>query len=127
MLQALLVALLVGFALQAMGKAGAPILTGIGHLQKLVFRILAMIMWVAPIGAFGAIAAVVGATGVQALKSLGILMLGFYLTCALFVFLFLGTILRVVVGINVFSFLKYLGREYLLIVSSSSSETALPR
>ncbi|MCO7219133.1 cation:dicarboxylate symporter family transporter [Klenkia sp. PcliD-1-E] len=126
-LQALLVALLVGFALQAMGKAGQPILTGIGHLQKLVFRILAMIMWVAPIGAFGAIAAVVGATGVQALKSLGILMLGFYLTCALFVFLFLGTILRVVVGINVFSFLKYLGREYLLIVSSSSSETALPR
>jgi len=126
-LQALLVALLVGFALQAMGKAGTPILTGIGHLQKLVFRILAMIMWVAPIGAFGAIAAVVGATGVQALKSLGILMLGFYLTCAVFVFLFLGTILRVVVGINVFSFLKYLGREYLLIVSSSSSETALPR
>jgi aerobic C4-dicarboxylate transport protein len=126
-LQALLIALLVGFALQAMGKAGAPILTGIGHLQKLVFRILAMIMWVAPIGAFGAIAAVVGATGIDALKSLGILMLGFYLTCAVFVFVFLGTILRVVVGINVFSFLKYLGREYLLIVSSSSSETALPR
>ena len=126
-LQALLIALLVGFALQAMGKAGAPILTGIGHLQKLVFRILAMIMWVAPIGAFGAIAAVVGATGVDALKSLGILMLGFYLTCAVFVFVFLGTILRVVVGINVFTFLAYLAREYLLIVSSSSSETALPR
>ena len=126
-LQALLIALLVGFALQAMGKAGAPILTGIGHLQKLVFRILAMIMWVAPIGAFGAIAAVVGATGVDALKSLGILMLGFYATCAVFVFVFLGAILRVVVGINVFTFLKYLGREYLLIVSSSSSETALPR
>ncbi|CAB4920980.1 unannotated protein [freshwater metagenome] len=126
-LQALLIALLVGFALQAMGRAGAPILTGIGHLQKLVFRILAMIMWVAPIGAFGAIAAVVGATGVDALKSLGILMLGFYLTCAVFVFVFLGTILRMVVGINVFTFLKYLAREYLLIVSSSSSETALPR
>ncbi|MCW2584396.1 MAG: sodium:dicarboxylate symporter [Klenkia sp.] len=126
-LQALLVALLVGFALQAMGRAGAPILTGIGHLQKLVFRILAMIMWVAPIGAFGAIAAVVGATGVDALKSLGILMLGFYATCAVFVFVFLGAILKAVVGINVFTFLKYLGREYLLIVSSSSSETALPR
>ncbi|PZA21172.1 cation:dicarboxylate symporter family transporter, partial [Modestobacter versicolor] len=126
-LQALLIALLVGFALQAMGSAGAPILTGIGHLQRLVFRILAMIMWVAPIGAFGAIAAVVGATGIDALKSLGILMLGFYATCAVFVFVFLGAILRAVVGINVFSFLKYLGREYLLIVSSSSSETALPR
>jgi len=126
-LQALLIALLVGFALQAMGRAGAPILTGIGHLQRLVFRILAMIMWAAPIGAFGAIAAVVGATGVDALKSLGILMLGFYLTCAVFVFVFLGAILRVVVGINVFTFLRYLSREYLLIVSSSSSETALPR
>ncbi|SDG82514.1 cation:dicarboxylate symporter family transporter [Klenkia brasiliensis] len=126
-LQALLVALLVGFALQAMGRAGAPILVGIGHIQKLVFRILAMIMWVAPIGAFGAIAAVVGATGIDALKSLGILMLGFYVTCAVFVLVFLGAILRAVVGINVFSFLKYLGREYLLIVSSSSSETALPR
>ena len=61
-LQTLLVALLVGFALQAMGKAGEPILTGIGHLQKLVFKILSMIMWLAPIGAFGAIAAVVGET-----------------------------------------------------------------
>ena len=62
-LQTLLVALLVGFALQAMGKAGEPILRGIGHLQRLVFQVLAMIMWLAPIGAFGAIAAVVGETG----------------------------------------------------------------
>ncbi len=61
-LQTLFVALLVGFALQAMGEKGAPILTGIRHLQALVFRILAMVMWVAPVGAFGAIAAVVGAT-----------------------------------------------------------------
>jgi len=59
-LQTLLVALLVGFALQAMGRAGEPILVGIGHLQRLVFRVLAMVMWAAPIGAFGAIAAVVG-------------------------------------------------------------------
>ena len=86
-----------------------------------------MIMWVAPIGAFGAIAAVVGATGVDALKSLGVIMLAFYTTCAIFVFVFLGTILKVVTGINVFTLLKYLGREFLLIVSTSSSETALPR
>ena len=77
-LQTLLVALLVGFALQAMGKTGEPVLKGIGHLQKLVFRILSMIMWLAPVGAFGAIAAVVGATGVAALKSLAVLMIGFY-------------------------------------------------
>src|SRR5437016_2541224 len=66
-LQTLLVALLVGFAVQTMGRAGEPVLRAIGHLQRLVFRILAMIMWVAPIGAFGAIAAVVGAAGWKAL------------------------------------------------------------
>ncbi|MER7845259.1 cation:dicarboxylase symporter family transporter [Kitasatospora sp. NPDC096077] len=126
-LQTLLIALLAGFALQAMGTAGAPVLRGIEHLQKLVFRIMSMIMWVAPIGAFGAMAAVVGATGVDALKSLGVIMIGFYLTCALFVVVVLGALLRLVAGINVFALLKYLGREFLLILSTSSSESALPR
>ncbi len=126
-LQTLLVALLVGFALQRMGRAGAPILTGIGHVQKLVFRILAMIMWLAPVGAFGAIAAVVGETGVDALKALAVIMVGFYATCIVFVFGVLGVVLRLVTGINVFTLLKYLGREFLLIVSTSSSESALPR
>jgi aerobic C4-dicarboxylate transport protein len=126
-LQALLVALLVGFAIQSMGRTGEPLLRGIGHLQKLVFRILAMIMWLAPVGAFGAIAAVVGETGIDALKSLAVIMLAFYVTCAIFVFAILGTILKVVTGVNVFKLLKYLGREFLLIVSTSSSETALPR
>ncbi|EST28881.1 hypothetical protein N566_22660, partial [Streptomycetaceae bacterium MP113-05] len=126
-LQALLVALLVGFALQAMGSSGEPILRGIGHLQRLVFRVLWMIMWVAPVGAFGAIAAVVGETGVDALKSLAVIMIGFYTTCALFVFGVLGLILRLVAGVNIFSLLKYLGREFLLILSTSSSESALPR
>ena len=126
-LQTLLVALLVGFALQAMGRAGEPILTGIGHLQKLVFRILSMIMWLAPIGAFGAIAAVVGETGLDALKALAVIMIAFYLTCAIFVFVILGLILKLVTGVNIFKLLAYLGREFLLIVSTSSSETALPR
>jgi aerobic C4-dicarboxylate transport protein len=126
-LQALLVALLVGFAIQSMGSAGEPILRGIGHLQRLVFRILAMVMWAAPIGAFGAIAAVVGATGVDALKSLAVLMLGFYATCLIFVFGVLGTVLWTFARVNVWKLLKYLAREFLLIVSTSSSETALPR
>src|SRR5215203_4156761 len=126
-LQALLVALLVGFAIQSMGRAGEPLLRGIGYLQKLVFRVLAMVMWLAPIGAFGAIAAVVGETGVDALKSLAVIMIAFYVTCAIFVFGILGAILKVVAGVNVFRLLKYLGREFLLIVSTSSSETALPR
>ncbi|WP_406830180.1 cation:dicarboxylase symporter family transporter [Pedococcus sp. KACC 23699] len=126
-LQTLLVAMLVGFALQKMGRAGEPILIGIKHLERLVFRLMSMIMYVAPIGAFGAMAAVVGATGVQALKSLGLLMVAFYITCALFVFVVLGTLLKVVTGINIFSLLKYLAREFLLILSTSSSESALPR
>ncbi|CAH9413399.1 cation:dicarboxylase symporter family transporter [Streptomyces globisporus] len=126
-LQTLLVALLAGFALQAMGKTGEPIIRGITHIQRLVFRILAMIMWAAPVGAFGAIAAVVGETGLDALKSLAIIMIGFYVTCALFVFVVLGAILRLVAGVNLFSLLKYLGREFLLILSTSSSESALPR
>ena len=126
-LQALLVALLVGFALQAMGPAGEPVLRGIGAIQKVVFRVLAMIMWLAPIGAFGAMAAVVGATGVDALKSLAVIMLGFYATCAIFVFGILALVLRVTSGVNIFLLLKYLAREFLLILSTSSSESALPR
>jgi aerobic C4-dicarboxylate transport protein len=126
-LQTLLIALLVGFALQAMGAPGQPVLRGVGHLQRLVFRVLSMIMWVAPVGAFGAIAGVVGETGVDALKSLAVLMIGFYLTCAIFVFVILGTILKVTTGVNIFALLRYLGREFLLILSTSSSESALPR
>ncbi|MER5378370.1 cation:dicarboxylase symporter family transporter [Streptomyces sp. NPDC002553] len=126
-LQTLLIALLAGFALQAMGSAGQPILRGVEHIQRLVFRILAMVMWAAPIGAFGAIAAVTGSAGVDALKSLAVLMLGFYVTCFLFVFVVLGALLRIVAGLNIFTFLKYLGRELLLILSTSSSESALPR
>jgi aerobic C4-dicarboxylate transport protein len=126
-LQALLIALLVGFAVQSLGRSGEPILRAVGYLQKLVFRVLAMIMWLAPIGAFGAIAAVVGETGLDALKSLGVLMFAFYVTCAIFIFGILGLILRFVSKVNIFSLLRYLGREFLLIVSTSSSETALPR
>ncbi|MGW5051736.1 cation:dicarboxylate symporter family transporter [Actinokineospora sp. NPDC004072] len=126
-LQALLVALLVGFALQRMGPAGEPVLRGIGHLQKLVFRVLAMIMWVAPVGAFGAIAAVVGETGIAAIGGLAVIMLGFYATCLLFVVAVLGPLLWLVARVNLFSLLRYLGREFLLILSTSSSEVALPR
>ncbi|WP_340686668.1 cation:dicarboxylase symporter family transporter [Amycolatopsis coloradensis] len=142
-LQTLLVALLAGFALQKLGTKGEPIRRGIEHIQRLVFRkpirrgiehiqrlvfrILAMIMWAAPVGAFGAIAAVVGETGWKALQSLAVIMLGFYITCALFVFVVLGLILGLLARVNIFKLLKYLGREFLLILSTSSSESALPR
>jgi Na+/H+-dicarboxylate symporter len=126
-LQALFVALLVGFAIQSLGERGEPILRAIGYFQRLVFKVLAMIMWAAPIGAFGAIAAVVGATGTDALTSLAVVMLGFYATCLLFVFVVLGTLVRVVTGLSILGLLRYLAREFLLILSTSSSETALPR
>jgi aerobic C4-dicarboxylate transport protein len=126
-LQTLLVALLTGFAIQALKGTGRPILVAVEYLQRLVFRILAMIMWAAPVGAFGAMAAVVGETGVDALKSLAVLMLGFYVTCLIFVFGVLSTLLWVVARMNILQLLRYLGREFLLILSTSSSEVALPR
>ncbi|ANW62483.1 aerobic C4-dicarboxylate transporter [Mycolicibacterium murale] len=126
-LQTLFVALLVGFAVQAMGRTGEPLLRGIGLLQKLVFRILAGILWLAPIGAFGAIAKVVGDTGFQAVIQMGVLMGAFYLTCVVFVFGVLGVLIRLIAGQSIFKLARYLAREYLLIVATSSSESALPR
>ncbi|WEK59572.1 MAG: cation:dicarboxylase symporter family transporter [Candidatus Microbacterium colombiense] len=126
-LQVLFIALLVGFALQGLGDKGAPIMDAVKNLQKLVFRILGMILWLAPIGAFGAIAAVVGKTGIAAIWSLGILMIAFYITCMVFIVAVLGTLLWAVTRVNIFSLIKYLAREYLLIVGTSSSESALPR
>ena len=110
-----------------MGPAGAPLLRGLTLIQGVVFRILMMVMWVAPIGAFGAIAAVVGSTGWSAIGAMALLMGAFYLTCIAFIVVVLGTILKVVTGLSILSLMKYLGREYLLIFATSSSETALPR
>jgi aerobic C4-dicarboxylate transport protein len=126
-LQTLFVALLIGFALQALGDSGKAALRGVKHFERVVFRVLSMVMWVAPIGAFGAIAAVVGATGVDVLTSLATLMGAFYLTCFLFIVVFLGLLLKAITGVGIFALMKYLAREYLLIVSTSSSESALPR
>src|SRR5690349_7380179 len=126
-LQTLLVALLVGFAVQSLGARGEPVIRAVSVFQRLVFKVLAMVMWLAPIGAFGAMAAVVGATGLDALKSLAGIMIGFYLTCVIFVFVVLGLLLRLVAHMSIFKLLRYLAREFLLILSTSSSESALPR
>lgn len=126
-LQTLFVALLVGFGIQQLGTRGKPALEAVRLIQSIVFRVLTVILWVAPVGAFGAIAAVVGETGWGAVVQLGILMAGFYVTCILFIVVVLGTVLRLASGVNIFSLMKYLAREYLLIVSTSSSEAALPR
>ena len=107
MLQTLFVALLVAFAIQSLGRRGTPVMGAIAALQRVVFKILAMIMWLAPIGAFGAMAAVVGSAGVDALKSLAVIMLGFYATCFLFVVVVLGDPAQApVTGISIFSLLR---------------------
>lgn len=125
-LQALFVALLVGFAIQALGKDGEPILTAVSYFQKLVFKVLAMVLWTAPIGAFGAIAGVVAQTGWSAVRELAVFVIAFYATCIVFVFVILGLLLRAVTGLSIFRLARYLAREYLLIVATSSSEPALP-
>ena len=126
-LEALFVALLVGFAVQALGAKGQPVLNAVTVLQRLVFKILAGIMWLAPIGAFGAIAGVVGNAGWAAIGALGLFVLTFYATCIVFIVVILGGLLKVTTGFSIFKVLYYLRQEYLLIVATSSSETALPR
>src|SRR6476620_2252223 len=126
-LEALFVALLVGFAVQALGSKGEPVLNFVTVLQRLVFKILTGIMWLAPIGAFGAIAGVVGNAGWAASGALGLFVLVFYATCVVFVVVILGALLKVTTGFSIFKVLYYLRQEYLLIVATSSSETALPR
>lgn len=97
------------------------------YFQKLVFKVLTMILWVAPIGAFGAIANVVGQTGWAAVGQLLVLMVAFYLTCLVFVFGVLGVLLKTSAGVSIFKLVRYLAREYILIFATSSSESALPR
>lgn len=125
-LQVLVIALLMGFALQAVGDKGRPILELIAQFQMVIFKILYWILWLAPIAAFGAMAGVVAQSGLDAIAQLGILILAFYLTCAIFVFVVLGIVLRVVAGQNIFRLVKYLAHEFLLIFATSSSESALP-
>ena len=125
-LQVLFVAVLCGFALSAMGGAGKPVLDLIAAATQMFFRIVAIIMWAAPIGAFGAIAFTVGKFGAGSLVSLGKLLASFYLTCLIFI----GAVLWPVAhwaGINFFKFIRYIREELLIVIATTSSETVLPR
>jgi aerobic C4-dicarboxylate transport protein len=124
-LQVLLVAILTAVSLTFMGERGAPILRGIEHLTQLLFVALNLIVRLAPIGAFGAMSYTVGHEGLVALKALGLLMVGFYATAALFVVVVLGLIARCA-GFSIFRFIAYIKDELFLVLGTSSSETALP-
>jgi aerobic C4-dicarboxylate transport protein len=125
-LQVLVVSLLFGVALLMQGDRARTLVSAIEQLSHTLFVMVGMIMRLAPIGAFGAMAFTVGRYGVGSLLSLGKLMAGVYLTCLLFVIIVLGSILRVI-GLRLVPFLRYIGEEILIVLGTSSSESALPR
>jgi aerobic C4-dicarboxylate transport protein len=125
LLQVLLLALLTGFALMSMGEAAQPVLRVFEALSKAFFRMIGMVMKLAPIGAGSAMAFTVGKYGVHSLTPLLKLMGSFYLTCLLFVLLVLGLVARMA-GFSILLFLRYVRDELLVVLGTSSSEVALP-
>jgi aerobic C4-dicarboxylate transport protein len=125
-LQLLYISVLCGFALSWMGKAGKPLNELIAASSQMLFRIVAVVMWAAPIGAFGAIAFTVGRFGTASLFSLGELLISFYLTCLIFVFGVLWPIAHWC-GFSLFKFIRYIWEELLIVFATTSSETVLPR
>lgn len=125
LLQVLLVSVLTGFAISGLGEKGKPVLDVIDHGSRVFFGVLNIAIKAAPIGAFGAMAYTVGSFGLQSLGSLAQLMAGFYVTAGLFVIVVLGLIARTS-GFSIFRFLAYIKDEILLVIGTSSSETALP-
>jgi aerobic C4-dicarboxylate transport protein len=126
LLQVLLLALLTGLALMAMGEAAQPVLRVFEALSKAFFKMIGMVMKLAPLGAGGAMAFTVGKYGVHSLTPLLKLMGSFYLTCLLFVLIVLGLIARMA-GFNILRFLRYVRDELLVVLGTSSSEAALPQ
>ena len=125
-LQVLFFSVLFGVALSALGDKGRPVAEGIDRLSQVLFRIVGLIMHVAPIGAFGAMAFTVGSFGVRTLAQLGALIACFWLTCVLFVAIVLGLVARLS-GFSIWRFVKYIREELFVAFGTSSSETVLPR
>lgn len=125
-LQIVFFAILFGVALTATGSAGAPLTAGLDRLLQVFFKIVHIVMHVAPIGAFGAMAFTIGNFGIKSLLPLGRLMLDVYLTMFLFVFIVLNLIARYF-KFSLWEFLKYIREELVLVLGTSSSEVALPR
>jgi aerobic C4-dicarboxylate transport protein len=124
-LQVLLIAILFGVALSLLGERGKPITRGIESLSHVIFGIVGIVMKVAPIGAFGAMAFTIGKFGIASLLPLARLMGSFYLTCALFVGIVLGAIAWYT-GFSILRFISYIKEELLIVLGTSSSESALP-
>ncbi|MCP1622192.1 dicarboxylate/amino acid:cation symporter [Pseudomonas nitroreducens] len=125
-LQVLFFSVLFGYALHRLGDYGKPVFEFIDRITHVMFNIINVIMKVAPIGAFGAMAFTIGAYGLGSLVQLGQLMLCFYITCLLFVLVILGGIARAH-GFSILRFISYIREELLIVLGTSSSESALPR
>lgn len=126
MLQVLFFSILFGYAMHAFGERGKPVFELIEKLSHVLFGIVGVIMKVAPIGAFGAMAYTIGKHGVGSLVQLANLMGAFYLTCVIFIVGVLGTIAKMH-GFSIFKLIKYIKEELFLVLGTSSSESALPR
>jgi aerobic C4-dicarboxylate transport protein len=124
-LQVLLIAILFGAALSMLGERGRPVTKFINEISHVIFGVVGIIMKVAPIGAFGAMAFTIGKFGIASLIPLAKLMGSFYLTCFLFVIVVLGAIAKYT-GFSIFKFISYIREELLIVLGTSSSESALP-
>lgn len=125
-LQVLFISVLFAFALQLMGDVGKPLLNIIDLIANAFFRMLKIVMYVAPLGAFGGMAFTVGKYGVGSLASYGNLLICYYVTAVVFVFVVLNFVARLA-GFSLWKFLKYIREELVLVLGTSSSESALPR
>jgi len=125
-LQVLFISVLFAFALQLMGDLGKPLLNIIDLIANAFFRMLKIVMYVAPLGAFGGMAFTVGKYGVGSLAAYGNLLICYYLTAIVFVFVVLNLVAKLA-GFSLWKFLKYIREELVLVLGTSSSESALPR
>src|SRR6185369_4358525 len=123
-LEILLIAIMFGLALATFDN-GKPVLDALHNISHILFKMLGFIMYVAPLGAFGAMAFTIGRFGIKTLQQLASLMVCFYATAILFVFIVLGSIARVY-GFRIYKLLKYLKEELLIVLGTSTSEAALP-
>jgi aerobic C4-dicarboxylate transport protein len=125
-LQVLFFAILFAFGLQALGARGKALIGVIDQASHALFGVVGIIMKVAPLGAFGAMAFTIGKYGVGTLASLAQLMIAFYTTCIIFIVFVLG-FFAAISGFNIFKFLRYIKEELLIVLGTSSSESVLPR
>ncbi len=126
LLPVLLLAILFGFALHGIGERGKPVLDMIDRLGHVIFGVIGIVMKLAPIGAFGAMAFTIGKYGLHTLTSLGELMACFYGTCLIFIFGVLGLVARAN-GFSIFRYVRFIGDELFIVLGTSSSESVLPR